>query len=87
MSNLYNNEVLPFCEKTGADKNDETHHNGSMMQPLTIEQASVFLQISRKQIYRLFDQKLLRSFHIGRKHFISAHAIESFIKEREEEEQ
>lgn len=87
MPSLYNNADSRFLGKTGADKNNETQHNSSMAQPLTIEQTAAFLQISRKQIYRLFDQKLLRGFHIGRKHFVSAHAIKNFIKEREENEQ
>lgn len=87
MSNLYNNEVLPFCVKPGADRNAEMRHNNNMSQPLTVNQAAAFLQISRKQLYRLFDTRLLNSFHIGRKRYISAHAIESFIREREEEEQ
>ncbi len=30
MSNLYNNEVLPFCEGLGADGLEETRHNRDM---------------------------------------------------------
>lgn len=86
MSSLYNDKVLPFYEKTGADELEETRHNSIVGRPLTINQAAAFLQISRKQIYRLFDKKLLRSFHIGRKRFVSMDAIRDFINEREEDE-
>lgn len=86
MSSIYSNADLRFQEKLGADKLEETRQNNIVGQPLTINQTTVFLQISRKQIYRLFDQKLLRSFHIGRRRFVSMNAINDFIKEREESE-
>lgn len=86
MSSIYNSASTRFQEKLGADESEEVRHNSIVGRPLTINQAAEFLQISRKQLYRLFDKKLLRSFHIGRKHFVSKNAIKDFIKEREEDE-
>lgn len=87
MSSIYNSADSRFQQKSGADESEKVRHNNNMSQPFTVNQAAAFLQISRNQIYRLFDMKLLRNYHVGRKRFVSMDAIKDFINEREEDEQ
>ncbi len=86
MSNPYNASIPRFQAKMGADEKPKTHHNGNMIKPLTLEETTQFLGISRETLNQLFNKRLLRSFHIGRRRFVSAEALCAFIKEREQEE-
>ena len=70
----------------GADKMEKTRHNIGTT-PLSIGQAAEHLGISRGLLYKLLDEKAIRSFHIGkRRRLISIEAINDFIKKQEERE-
>ncbi len=66
----------------------KVRNNGDMnVLSLSLSQAAKSLGISRDTLNQLCRKKLLRSFHIGRRHFVSVDAIKEFIKDQEEAEQ
>lgn len=66
----------------------KVRNNGGMnVLSLSLPQAAKVLGVSLDTLNQLCRKKLLRSFHIGRRHFVSVDAIKEFIKDQEEAEQ
>lgn len=86
MSNIYSNADLRLQRKIGADESEKVRHNKDIAKPLTIGETAEFLGISRDTLNQLFNKKLLRSYHIGRRRFVTMEAITDFINSQEEVE-
>ncbi len=52
---------------------------------LTVEEARMKLRISRSSFYRLVQQRQITTIQIGRRRFVPANAITTFIQRRSEE--
>lgn len=86
MSNIYSNADSRFQQRIGADELVKVRHNKDIAKPLTIDEAAEFLGISRDTLNQLFNKKLLRSYHVGRRRFVTMEAITDFISNQEEVE-
>lgn len=76
--------IKEYLTKKGADKNEKVRHNSTMV--LSVKQAAHRVGISRATLYRLLDQKAIRSFHIGSRRLISVAAVDEYIQKQEEAE-
>lgn len=70
----------------GAGVTAKTRYDHSNMSLLSIPQAAECLGVSRATLYRLLDRKEIRSFHIGKKHYVTQVAISDYIRTREKAE-
>lgn len=87
---LENDLSAPTPEKSsisGAGRLEEVRDNHDMISlSLSLPQAARVLGVSTDTIQQLCNKRLLRSFHIGRRHLVSLEAIKTYIREQEEAE-
>ena len=73
---------------SGAGVMPKVRNNSNMTGlSLSFSQAAEYLGVSRDTLSQLCNKRLLRSFHIGRRHFVTLDAIKEFINDQEEAEQ
>ncbi len=91
-NNLPNDEYM-LCHSlenliSGAGVSPNLRNNSDMFGlTLSLPQAAKALGVSLDTLNQLCNKKLLRSFHIGRRHFVSCDALKEFIRTQEEAEQ
>ena len=89
--NTIKNDISPTLAEqkisiSGAGVMAKTRYDHSSMSLLSIPQATKCLGVSRATFYRLLDRKEIRSFHIGRRRFVTQEALSNYIQTQEEAE-
>lgn len=90
-SKTIKNDISPTLTEqkisiSGAGVMAKTRYDHSSMSLLSIPQAVECLGVSRATFYRLLDRKEIRSFHIGRRRFVTQEALSNYIQTQEEAE-